>query len=290
MRTPRLLVLSLLAGALSLPASASAAPCDQHAYGLPTGPVQAGLNEGSLGTAHRVCGRSEVGLDFGAMLLVDLPNFYGRLGAGLRLDGSWAWGPRGELFGSFEVFRFDNLITPLSSTSIGIGHTNIGAAFRFFDSDRVSIGVNGKVVLPTAVPLYKNVWPLGIDAGVTAQFEAHETVHFHVQASGLTSFGLGKGPSQPRGGVAVTAGTELRPAPGFALVVDLFSSFGYTAPLDVFAAALAIRMSDLKRFGFEIGATVPVVGRERALLRLDLKATIRVGPIVPGQPREKKAP
>ena len=139
------LVLSAVsASALASPASV----CDESSWGLATGPVRAALLEGELGAPHRTCGRSEVALDGGGMLLVDLPNFYGRLAAALRLDGSWAWGPRGELFASWEFLRYDSLITPLSSSTLGIGHLSVGAAWRFVDVDRVTLGVNGKVVFP----------------------------------------------------------------------------------------------------------------------------------------------
>ena len=264
-----------------LPANAEG-PCDEHAFGLPTGPVPAGILEGELGRARRVCGRSEAALDVGGLLLVDLPNFYGRVAGGLRLEGSWAFLDRGELFGSFEAFRYDMLITPLSSSSAGIGQTTLGASYRFFDNPTAALGVNGKFVLPTATPLYTGARPLGFDVGLAAQLQAHRRVHFHLQAGLLTSVGLGKGPARPRIGAAVTAGGELRPHDTFAVGVDLYGSFGYTAPVDVFAAALALRFSDAKRFGFEIAATVPIAGRERAAARVDFKASVRFGPIVPG--------
>lgn len=283
----RLLSILVLASALALPSVASAdGPCDMHLFGKATGPVQAGLSEGGLGQAHRVCGRSEVGLDLGGLLLVDLP-FFARLAAQVRIDGSWAWGPRGELFGSFEAFRYDGLISPLASSTAGIGHLSVGAAYRFLDSSHAALGVNAKLVLPTAVPLYTNVWPVGIDAGLAAQLQAHPKLHFHLQVGALHSFGLGKGPAQPRIGAVITGGAEWMPAPPFALVVDLHAGFGYTAPVDVVAAALAVRFSDGKRFGFEVGATVPFAGRERTTVRLDLRASVRFGPITPEVPPEE---
>ena len=118
---------------LLLPLPGRAAPCDSQGYGLPTGPVAAGLLEGELGRAHRTCGRSELAVDAGGLLVVDLDNFYGRLAAGLRLEGSWAWGPRGELFGSLEVLRYDSLITPLSSSSLGLGHATVGAGTHWYN-------------------------------------------------------------------------------------------------------------------------------------------------------------
>jgi len=280
----RFATLLLVAASLALPASAQAdGPCDAHAFGKPTGPVQAGTNEGGLGLAHRVCGRSEVALDVGALLLVDLP-FFARLGAQVRIDGSWAWGPRGELFGSWEALRYDSLIAPLASSTIGVGHLNVGAAYRFLDSSHASLGANAKLVLPTAAPLYQGVWPVGIDAGLAAQLQAHPKLQFHLQLGVLHSFGLGKGPAQPREG-----GVEWMPAPQFGLTVDVQTGFGYTGPVDLVAAALALRFSDGKRFGFEIGAAVPFAGRERTNVRLDFRASVRFGPITPAVPPPEEA-
>ena len=81
----------------------------------------------------------------------------------------------------------------------------------------------------------------------------------------------------------MSGGIELMPAPQFAFVADVLGQFGYAAPVDVFAAALALRFSDNKRFGFEVGATIPIAGRERAAVRIDLRASVRFGPIVPGE-------
>jgi hypothetical protein len=81
---------------------AGAGVCDEITWGQGSGPVAIGLLEGGLGEGRRVCGRSEVGLGAGAMLLVDRPNFYGRLSADLRLRGSWALSDRLELFGALS--------------------------------------------------------------------------------------------------------------------------------------------------------------------------------------------
>lgn len=271
----------------ALPTPALAGVCDELSWGQGTGPVAMGLLEGGLGEGHRACGRSEVGLGAGGLLLVDLPNFFGRLSADLRLRGSWAATDRLELFGRFEFFRFDQLITPLTATSIGIGHTNLGASFRFLNSDRAALAVHGQVVLPTAVPLYEHTRPLAMDVGLAAQLAAHKRVQVHADVGLIHSVGLGNGPSQPRIGGTATVGAEFRPAWRFAIVTDLHASFGYTAPLDVFAAALGLRFADGKRFGFDFGATVPIAGRERAAARLDLLWTVRLGPIVEAPPDPK---
>ena len=163
----------------------------------------------------------------------------------------WAVTDRLELFGAFEFFRIDQLITPISVNAIGIGHTRLGASFRFVESDRVGLAVHSKVVLPTAVPLYQNTRPLAVDLGVAGQFAVHDRVQLHADLGMIHSVGLGKGPGQPRIGATVNFGAEFRPAWRFSVVTDLHASFGYTEPLDVFAGALGLRFSDGKRFGVD---------------------------------------
>ena len=272
-----LLMLCLALG----PASAGAGPCEDAGDGMPTGPVIAGLLDGNLGAAHRACGRNEVGLDVGGLLLVDMPNFYGRLSAGGSLDGSAMVHPRVELFGRLEFLRFENVITPIPATALGLGFTSVGVGWQVLRKDKVVLGLNGKTVLPTAAGIYDNAWPIGLDLGLALQVAAARGVHLHGQASFLGSAVASKGPAFPRAGGAVTFGTELRPGKAFAFVLDLYGSFGYRGPLDALAVAFALRFSDGKRFGFELGGMIPFAGTERAMVAVDLRASIRLGKYSP---------
>ena len=129
-------------------------PCDAWGDGMATGPVAAGLLEGELGRPHRVCGRSEVGVAGGGLLLVELENFFGRLSAGLGVDASWAARPDLEVFGEFEMLHYELLLSPLASNQLSWGHTNLGLSWRFFERTALALALQGKVVLPTAIPLY----------------------------------------------------------------------------------------------------------------------------------------
>lgn len=274
------LLLTLAIWALA-PGQGNAGPCEEAADGMPTGPVVVGLFDGNLGAAHRACGRNEVGLDVGALLLVDMPNFYGRLSAGGTLDGSVMLHPRVELFGKLEFLRFENVITPIPATALGLGFTSVGAGWQVLRRDKVVLGINGKTVLPTAAGIYHNAWPIGLDLGLALQVAAARGVHLHGQASFLGSAVASKGPAFPRAGGAVTFGTELRPGKAFAFVVDLYGSFGYRGPLDALAVAFALRFSDGKRFGFELGGMIPFAGTERAMVAVDFRASIRLGKFTP---------
>jgi len=272
------------------PLSAQADPCESFGYGLPQGPITAALLDGRLGAGQRTCGRSEVGLDAGGMLLVDTFNFYGHLLGGLTLDGSLAIGSRGELFARMEFLRFQQVITPTSATHLGLGHTTLGGTWRFLIQPKASLGLTGKVVLPTAFDLYKNAWPIGMDVGVTAVATPLRWLSLHAHGGLIASAVITQGDPMPLVGGVVTAGLALQPVAGFAFVADLHGNFGYRGPIDVFAGALGVRFSDKKRFGFEVGATIPIAGVERSALRLDLRASIRLGPYRPAPDRKGKSP
>ncbi len=254
-------------------------PCSDFQYGIGSGPAVSALEEGGLGRAHRTCGRSEVALAIDAMLAVDLANFYADIVAAGVLEGSVALGKRGEIFASFEFVRYDLVFSALTADSLGVGHLALGGSGRFLVGKNFTLAATGQVVLPTATPLYHHTRPLGFDVGVSGQFRLHRIVQLHAQASFLSSFGIGVGPTQPRAGASITVGPEVRAHPTVALGLDLHAMFGYAGPLDVFALAPAIRFSDGKRFGFEMAGTIPLAGRERAQVALQFRFSVRLGDI-----------
>jgi hypothetical protein len=270
---------ALALAALLAPADARADPCRAFAHGMGTGPVVAPLLDGGLGRAHRVCGRSEVALRGGGLILVDTPNFYGRVSAGLTLEGSWAPTRRTEVFGGLELVRYDTVISSLTASRLGFGHTYLGVAHRGLLSERTSLGVQGKLVLPTAVGLYRDAWPVALDLGLAGQFAAHPKLHIHGHLGLVASVAASRGAPDLRAGAVFTAGAEYLPIRRLAVVADLHGLFGYTAVVDVFAGALALRVSNLRRFGFELAGTFPFAGRERAQAVVMLRATVRLGPV-----------
>jgi hypothetical protein len=279
----RFLLAGLLALAFLTPASAEAGPCDAFSYGLGQGAVQAGIRDGDLGTARRLCGRHEFGVVGGLSLLVDVPNFYGRLKGGLSLEGSYAVHERIEVFAAWEAFRYEAVLAPIGSTFIGLGHLAIGGTGRFLDAEKVTVGVTGRVVLPTTW-LYKNARPISFDVGVGVLGQVHPTVHLHAQVGVMASAAISAGAADPHAGLAANVGVELRPLPALALVVDLQGNFGYEAPVEMVAAAIGLRLSDRHRFGFELGFTIPIVGRERTAVALDLRWSVRFGTFLPAPP------
>jgi len=255
-------------------------PCTNAGFGLPTGPTRAGLIPGDLGAGHRACGRKEVGLSFGGALTVDLDNFYGRLGAQFALDGSWMVTDRFEVFAELELLRIELLITPLGSTSVSIGHASVGVSYGFLRSKHLALAGHSRLVLPTAVGLYQNAFPFSLDAGLAGQLEINRHLSLHGDTNFLFQAMAGKGAAAPRVGAAVVIGAEIVPVPEVAVVLDLKSRLGWGGePLDMLGAAVGLRFSDCKRFGFSVVGTIPLVGRERVAAGVELRASVRFGKV-----------
>lgn len=263
---------ALLLAALLLPGAALADPCADWG-GLAEGPTVAGLMNGDLGRAHRVCGRTEAGLTAGAYLLAEPDDFYGHIVGGATLDGSLAASETVEVFGSLEALRYDSVLAPFPEAYVGPGFTTLGAAWRAHTGEASALGLNGKIVLPTT-GLYDNAWPVALDLGVAGLLAPGERLRLHGQLSGLLTAAISGGPAAPAAGVAPTVGVEWRPTGGFALVADVVGSFGLTAPVDHVAVAPGVRLGS-GRFGFQLDATVPLAGRERALATVDARFALR---------------
>lgn len=263
-------MMPLLLGGLAL-----ANPCLDD--GMPAGPVTAAYRDGALGAPRRVCGRNELGVGVDARLTADLSAFYGYIPGSLTVDGSADVGRGVEVFGRLEAFRVDLGITSFTSMQMGLGHLRLGAAWSAPVTPRFQAGVYGSTVLPTATNLYRNVAPLGFDFGFTSTWDAGHGLYLHDSATFFTSFGVGKGPDLPRAGADFNLGLEWRAHRVFGLVVDLDAGFGYRDVLDHLSPGFALRFSDGKRFGFELGAKLPVVGANRELLTFGLRTSARLG-------------
>jgi hypothetical protein len=257
--------------------TAWAGPCEADTTGLASGPVTVGFQDGDLGVPRRVCGRTEVAFAPGGLAVVDTANFYGHIVAGGSLEGSWAPSRRTEVFASIEAFRYDSVITPITATYMGFGHVAVGASQRLWDNDTLAVGLHGRVVAPTAVGLYRNAFPIGLDVGVSGLWAPLPTLRVHADVAGLGSAAISHGPALPRAGARVMVGGEWQPVKPFALVLDVTSGFGYTAPVDLVAGSLGLRFGIGERVGIELGASMPFAGRERALAAGELKVNVRLG-------------
>ncbi len=273
----RVFLVSLAASTLVGPALAG--PCEADTTGIATGPVPVGFYDGDLGVPRRVCARSEVSLAPGGLAVVDTANFYGHIVAGGTLGGSWAPTRRTEVYASVEAFRYDSVITPIPATYMGFGHVGVGVTQRLWDDDSAAIAVHGRVVAPTAVGLYRNAWPVALDVGVAGLWTPAPAWSLHADIAGLGSAAVSHGPAFPRAGARVMVGAAWQPVKPFAMVLDLASGFGYTAPVDHVAGSLGLRVGLGERVGIELGASVPFVGRERSLAAGELRVDVRLGKV-----------
>jgi hypothetical protein len=269
--------------------AAWAAPCANDNTALPAGPVAVGFADGDLGVARRLCPRTEVGISGGGLAVVETENFYGHIVTGGTLDGSWAASHKTEVFASIEAFRYDSVITPISASFMGFGHTALGATHQVWRDEKAILGVHGRLVLPTAVGLYRNAWPLAMDLGVGARWQPVRTLEVHGDIGALGSAAISAGSAGPRAGATVTAGVAWNPVKPFALVADVDAGFGYTAALDHLAAAVALRGALGQRVGIELGVTLPLAGRERALAAGELRVSTRLGPLPSDAPAPEPA-
>ncbi len=266
-----------------LASPALAGPCDADATGLGVGPVSVGFQDGDLGVARRLCPRTAAGLSAGGLAVVDTANFYGHIAAGGTLEGSWAMSERTELYATLEAFRYDTVITPIPATYAGFGHVGLGATHRFWENEKWGVGVHGRAVLPTAIGLYRNAYPLGLDVGVGATFAATPAVTAFADVGVLGSAAvITRGPALPRAGATAVLGAELRPARWFSWTAELASGFGYAEALDHLAAGTAFRFGVGKRVGIELAAAYPFAGRERALASGELRVDVRLGKLPDG--------
>jgi len=255
--------------------TALADPCaDTDA--MPTGPVRASMFNGHLGSPKRTCARDEVGGEVRADATIETADFYGYLMGSAAVSGSLALGNT-EIYGDLELFRVDLGITSLQATELGLGHLTLGASHAFIVSEKAAIGINGSVVLPTASALYQNAWPFGFTLAVNNASQVSKAVRLHATAGLRASVVASSGSPDPRIGAHLNFGTELRPAPVFAMVIDLDAAFAYNDPVDFLAVGAGLRFTDQKHFGFELGTKFPFYGADRSLVALEIRGTYRFG-------------
>ena len=94
--------------------------------GLPSGPVAVDLRPGALGAVADPCVRTEAAVRAGGSLLVDRPDFYGRLGVFSAVDLRLGLSERTEVFARVEPFRSDTVIAPVQVDAAGLGASTLG--------------------------------------------------------------------------------------------------------------------------------------------------------------------
>lgn len=243
---------------------------------MPVGPVQASLLDGELGVARRVHPRSELALAGAGLVLADFDAFYGNVRAAAVLSGSYAADERTELFAAFEAFHYETVISSIDASHAGIGHLSLGATRVLASDEELTFGASTRLVLPTALGLYDNAWPIGMDLSALLAWQPRDRLQIHGRLGGLGTVAITGGPVSPRGAILATAGVAYRPWGWVSIALDLDTSFGRTDALDHLALAPALRFAIGRRVGLELSATFPMLGRERAFVAVLLRASVRL--------------
>lgn len=223
----------------ALPAAAD--PCEGLEERLEVGPLQAALREGELGLARSACPRNGLGLTGEGWLVAAPDDFYGQLRGALRLSGSYTLNADMELFGSLEVLRYQQVISSLSAEEFGAGHLSLGATRRVQVRERRVLALTGRLVVPTLPGVYRNVWPVGVDASLVFEQVSSERLRLHGQVGLVGSVAFSPVDSQPRLGLALTLGGSWRLLEWVAVVAEVHVVAGYSTPFDTLAPGLGLR-------------------------------------------------
>jgi len=257
----RRFVVTLLALGLFPVAAAAQRPCETDLRSRPVGPLQVGELDGFLAVPHRACPREELALGGDMLLVAHSDELYGNLHVNGRGRFSGFLGdPRVEAFVSWEAFRYQSLLSAVSASYIGLGYLSWGVSGQLYEGEHIAYALTGRMVLPTTTGLDVNSQPLAMDVGLTAAWRPNATFRFHIWVTALGSLGIGEGPPDPRGGLRVGGGVDLRIAEWLSLVAELQSGFLYRAALDVFAVNAGVRLALGSEVGLELGAALPIFG------------------------------
>ncbi|HZI06615.1 MAG TPA: hypothetical protein VEZ71_21475 [Archangium sp.] len=271
-------LLSALAVLLLLPATARAeGGCEQWiAPALAEGPLTFGFLSADVATGRRACPRTEVGFGIQGGAIIETANFYGALtGAGL-LSGSYAVRPDLEVFATLEALRFQFVQNAsLTGTTLHLGQLTVGGTYMALTRGPFVLSPSVRLQLPTsfASPRTRT---LGAEVGAAVLYRPTNRFEVHGYAGVDADMCLGAAAALPRAGFLLNVGTEYALCSGFAAVLDANMHFGHRAVLDYVAPALGLRFRAGEHFGAELGASIPLLGAERALAIGGLKLTYRM--------------
>lgn len=273
--------------------------CRRGNPALAQGPLGSTYQAGAFGAARRLCPRTDVGIfirapvtaEIGEELFVDLvggapdfviealrgrEQFYVNAAAGSGVALAWSPVERVELFLEIEALRAQYIRASVTSTALGFGHLSPGATVVLSQSPTHAIGVTGRAQLPTATGFYKNVFPFGLDAGVSGALLPYSFLRLHGYVGGSGAVAVGP-VADARAGMVAVGGVEILPFDWLSFVADLNGRLLYEDPLDHLSVALGVRAAVFSTVGLEFVAMAPLVGAERGLGAVMARATWRLG-------------
>ncbi len=243
----------------------------------PVGPSQGSLLDGMLGVPRRVCLRDELSLAGDAYLIARPADFYGNIRVGGRLSGSYVVDRTIELWGSFELVRYQTILSAVSSEYVGLGYLSLGATLPYYREQQRAFAAYARLVLPTTSGLDQRSQPLALELGTTGEVSLAENFRFHAWASVLGSVAVSDlAPPDPRGGVRVGGGVDWVPYEAFSVVLELASGFGYRDALDFLSLQGGVRFAFGDTLGLDLGVVWPFVGAEPALAAAQLALSGRL--------------
>jgi hypothetical protein len=237
---------------------------------LPEGPIALGFGDADVAVGRRACPRTEVWFTARGGAAVDIPRFYGLLGASALVGGSYALRPNLELFGTAELLRYQyGINATLGTDQLAIGQVTAGGTFVFFERGPYAMGASARLLLPTSTATM-NVRTLGAEIGAPFTFRTGG-LGGHSYAGIDFSAGLGAGPALPRFGVLLTAGVEYTPWRWFEVAADVTAHLGTHALLDYAAPSVAVRFALWRRLAAEVGLSLQLAGDRSFSLSPDLR-------------------
>ena len=243
---------------------------------LAEGPVALGFLAADVSTARRACPRTEVGLGLQGQALIETRNLYGAITAAGVVSASLAVRRDLELFATLEAARFQYVQNAsLTGTNVALGQLTLGGTWSGLGRGPFVLAPVARLQLPAsfASPRLRT---LGAEVGAALLYRPTERFDVHGYVGVDTDLGLGAGAALPRAGALLNVGVEYAFFRHFAAVLDANVRFGRRAPLDSVAPTLGLRVSVGSHFGAELGASLPVLGAERALAAGGLKLTWRL--------------
>lgn len=254
-------------------AARASSPCDARA--LPEGPLPTGFEQADFGVVRRACPRTEVGLSVLGRATIEQENFYANLRGGARIDASVQPFPQLELFATGEGFVYQQVIQSYRATHMGLGDSSIGATLLAFGRNGFALAPTVRLDLPTALGLYQNAFPVGLEAGLLGVIEPFDELRLHGGLLGAATWAVTAADSDDRGALISNVGADLVIEDWLAFVVDLNAQALHRADLDRLTMGLGARLAFFDGLGIELGAVIPVAGAERNLASLVLRGAWR---------------
>jgi hypothetical protein len=262
-------------------------PCHDHEGGLASGPVDLSIYDGEQMAPRRACPRTELRVSAGAQLTLELDK-YGlepviQVAAGspidvraqTRISGSYALGDGFEFFASIEPIVYRLLISAYQASHLGPGNSSLGGTLQLFRKGPAVVALSNRLVLPTAIGLYQNAWPVSVDTSLLFLVAPWQALHLHGQTGTVFSFAVTDADPKPRAGILSLIGAELFLWDWASAVLNMQSLNLYRSDLDHLSTSFALRARIWGGAGVEWATLVPVAGADRNLFRSELRMAYR---------------